>query len=882
MEYEEKEREETPNPWNSLSRREKDLLCSTKKLEESLAKINLRRKKKNKAEILHIHLPLNLQSKIENDDDEFNQNLIGYNKKRADRHAEKKKKIALQRKIKDKSKKDRKDQRRRTSTSAFHEPTMSDMDYWSKVAKGVARTENSKLNRKPNTYNIRAKMQRKERARKKEAARQFREAAQLKKQQKRAAKKNRQLARKLESAEIVTESHYIELSMYDGMKYILTDILKPFEGLGAGNLPVSLKVYTESFDTLITFFYQLYKSRDVGDYLAAVNQCFNALQISKSDVALIAVDIYNKCKSIVTEAKLADTFENAVTFVKLTLNSEVIANVWSLFLRAVSLQWFSKDLTSFVKQYVRTPKKQDILTVFSLCAESVSVLLRAADRFWMGDEITDILFSSDPVKELFNEWNTLKMYEFATYTSLPIEGYMCAREHSLRLEKLKKNIEIILQNLSSFDKRKKSLALVGQEAGIMLGELQMQRGRFKRPEPVGIVIHGVPGIGKSKILQEVAHLWSQVKGRVFEPNHMFSKPTSQEYYDGYTLQPIIHFSELGNLNKQQVVANGDTNLSELLSLVDTLPLALPMADVKLKGKVFASPELVLVDTNNPTLNIQHLMHAPGANYRRFVFIKVEVLPEFRLEGGQLDVAASLNATSDIMDRYEFTMYNYKLRGNTVDERHVIFKGRYFAWKDFLINDYFVARISKQTAINDRFADRSTVREEHHDEKRGAEQDNVHNAHLNACIVDDSKVDVVAESRVWNSVLSIPFAWRSWFEAPKAFTMWFFLYFMCKENYRLSAIWCVLGVAIGLYPYAASVLVIPLVVAAAYAYTTGSFMSRMLWWFVMSGAELRRKRTQAWNRFTYLLSGDYAQFRNSSPYIIGVSAVLLSFVAMIKW
>jgi hypothetical protein len=75
---------------------------------------------------------------------------------------------------------------------------------------------------------------------------------------------------------------------------------------------------------------------------------------------------------------------------------------------------------------------------------------------------------------------------------------------------------------------------------------------------------------------------------------------------------------------------GDSQLDEIISLVDSLTFYPDMAFGD-KGKVPAFPELVIGDTNNESLNAGILYYCPVAYRRRFIFIEVIVLPEYRKE-----------------------------------------------------------------------------------------------------------------------------------------------------------------------------------------------------------------------------------------------------------
>jgi len=158
-----------------------------------------------------------------------------------------------------------------------------------------------------------------------------------------------------------------------------------------------------------------------------------------------------------------------------------------------------------------------------------------------------------------------------------------------------------------------------------------------RKMPFGIVLWGASGQGKSTILPYIYQTYCQHADIDYDDSLVYTKCMESEYWDGYDplTQPIIRLPELGSLQSAIVKHSGDESLNCMLSVVDSAPYQLNMSKAEEKGTVYASPELVVADTNIPHLNAHLCVNNPEAVYRRFVYIHQRAKDQF-LTGGRID------------------------------------------------------------------------------------------------------------------------------------------------------------------------------------------------------------------------------------------------------
>nr|ASG92545.1 putative non-structural protein [Picornavirales Q_sR_OV_023] len=150
-----------------------------------------------------------------------------------------------------------------------------------------------------------------------------------------------------------------------------------------------------------------------------------------------------------------------------------------------------------------------------------------------------------------------------------------------------------------------------------------------RTQPVAMYLFGHPGVGKS-VITEV------IKARIFKKylsdkcnsyeTASFSRHASNEYWEGYSGQPIIILDDFGNVKDS--MQNPVAEYEELEYMVNTAPYPLNMAELKSKGVTNFTSEFIIASSNQKFPEIKHLVD-PGAVFRRFhVWADVTIDPAY--------------------------------------------------------------------------------------------------------------------------------------------------------------------------------------------------------------------------------------------------------------
>lgn len=523
------------------------------------------------------------------------------------------------------------------------------------------------------------------------------------------ARKERQKAAKAERIALLQVTRKIKTesgisSTEEELTKILTTIFLPF---------MEIKKISSVLGPFSAFVYQLYRARNSVDMGVAAFQYISAMGLDPiSQCKKMYDNFVMNCTifqtNIISES-WSENIYSAKSFLCQIVRSDFAMTIRNLVLGIVSLKWFSKDIALQVYAYLGNPPKMDMLSLFELLVEQMISLLKFGEMLVSGVSPSDILMASDPLSSYLKEVPSLLYYKDKLYTGLPVEGKMCLRSFILDSKKLLADGELILKRISPLKYgygEGTRLQLQLREAHFVASKLLKQE---MRPAPCGILLHGDPNIGKSRLLPFIADIYSNVKGRVFDDSHIFHRSITSQYWEGYDpdSHPIIHYSEIGNVSAKIAMSQGDPIVTELTSLIDSMPFPVDMAFDD-KGKVFACPELVMADTNSPDLNLEYIVKNPAAYKRRFLYIEPKVKGEFRIVGGcGMDKNKSLSSELPPMDRWLFNVSYYNVSG--IKQATVVSLMTGAEDDDIykfvrVMREYFTDFVSTQTKINELMKD----------------------------------------------------------------------------------------------------------------------------------------------------------------------------------
>jgi hypothetical protein len=269
--------------------------------------------------------------------------------------------------------------------------------------------------------------------------------------------------------------------------------------------------------------------------------------------------------------------------------------------------------------------------------KSLALIVRAAEDIAEGKEdLHDILFAKDRWVMATQMYATLNIQRTRLRVGVAKENDGLFDRHKW-VKDAKSLKEYLLGKLHRTSSAKTAYITIGlmlTNLDEWISDVDAASGANFRITPFGIVVVGSPGIGKSSLVEIWSQLWCEIRGIEYSPEMVYHRPQGTEFFDGLKSQPIGHWSEVGSESDAIAKRQCSDAASELTSVVDCLPMVANMADVNSKGKTYVSFEMVIVDTNNKTMNFDKNKVNPSAYLRRFLFVTPSVKPEFRKDVGQ--------------------------------------------------------------------------------------------------------------------------------------------------------------------------------------------------------------------------------------------------------
>lgn len=374
-----------------------------------------------------------------------------------------------------------------------------------------------------------------------------------------------------------------------------------------------------------------------------------------SALAAVVLRLITETPKVVSES-WSSTLEEAVSFAKKVHNTPFVMAVRDLFVSLASLKFFKKEVAINIYHYLGKPRESSLTELSFLAIESLARVLRVAELIYGGVPLSKALFSENPTELAKSTAKTLIAYQNNLYTGLPVEGKMCQREWLMAAKNVAPILDGLVKTMNPFKSGFREVQSLQLELNLAYSTIRNQVAGSSRIPPFCIVLHGNPGIGKSTIMNFLFRIHSDVKKRIFDESHVFHRIVSSDYWEGYDSfsHPYVHYSELGNKNAQLVRTQGDECISELTSVIDSLPMPLNMAFGD-KGKTFFLGEMIVIDTNNPDMNLNLLFSNPSAFRRRFIYVEPTVLPEFRKDGS-CGIDYEKSKDQRLIDKYTFRCY----------------------------------------------------------------------------------------------------------------------------------------------------------------------------------------------------------------------------------
>lgn len=165
---------------------------------------------------------------------------------------------------------------------------------------------------------------------------------------------------------------------------------------------------------------------------------------------------------------------------------------------------------------------------------------------------------------------------------------------------------------------------------VTLVETTVNPNNGPRVEPLGLLIAGPSGVGKSSITMPLLlSLLSEVVPKenfeAFEQNHndfIFFRANENEFFDGYKRNHLaVVYDDFGQLRDVPGATNPDA--FEIIRFINTSPYQLHYSSITEKSKNYAAPKIIMATTNRSALQFKSI-YSNAAVVRRFNVSVVQV------------------------------------------------------------------------------------------------------------------------------------------------------------------------------------------------------------------------------------------------------------------
>lgn len=258
----------------------------------------------------------------------------------------------------------------------------------------------------------------------------------------------------------------------------------------------------------------------------------------------------------------------------------------------------------------------------------------------------------DSFQDLYNLWTRGSfVFDLATYSLV----YSMWKNGNglLRSPLFRQDIGVIKSAMSNLEK--------------LLHEFRQRRivaGTMRNP-PVTILLYGGTGVGKSTCTMGLAasilnKIMPDVDVRKHWGNLVYARAAEQEYWDGYTCQPVCVFDDYS----QAVDTAAAPNLEhfEIIRAANAFPYPLHMADLSDKGATNFESKIIICSSNLAIPKSESLNY-PDALYRRFDLC-IEVSKNDKFVGKP-------NPSSFVDDFYKFQLYKINPQNRSMEHGPII-------------------------------------------------------------------------------------------------------------------------------------------------------------------------------------------------------------------
>jgi hypothetical protein len=269
--------------------------------------------------------------------------------------------------------------------------------------------------------------------------------------------------------------------------------------------------------------------------------------------------------------------------------------------------------------------------------------------------IKDLFFGPNEIKDAINEAELLLDEEY--YEGAPVNGLRSLLQVAESIQHCRTKLSELLVEQKIDSKRTQIIKKLVNKLAALEKSYLSRLANSRRVVPYSILTFGAPGQGKSYIHTHLFSIFARVLGYDhFHEGMVFKANVTDQFFDNYNplSQIFLKISELGFESAQILKTMGSFRFDTYLTISDAVPAFAAVADMHQKQKNAYMFKAIVMDSNSPTMGIEHYKNMPGAYYRRYDRVEVRIKEEYRLNG-----SFKLDTTKIDPDKLDMSIYEFK-------------------------------------------------------------------------------------------------------------------------------------------------------------------------------------------------------------------------------
>jgi len=325
------------------------------------------------------------------------------------------------------------------------------------------------------------------------------------------------------------------------------------------------------------------------------------------------------------------------------------------------------------------PSAKDYLSLVDAFGNLIVFMLKQGRQYMITGDLNCFFINGDTVNDWITKAKRIKSdFEFLSNPeaiNLDVYSY---------LKDLRQSIEdgiSIIKTCKSGSPEHKIVTTINIELTTLEKRfLCLNASLSMRKQPLGIVLYGAPGVGKSFITDRICKMYAEMFKLNPSPAYRFNHCSEDEYFTNF--KSFMHTIVLDDVAQHRParVQGVDPSVSTLIKIFNNQPFSPPQAALDDKGKTPMLCELGIVTTNVLDMNIPHYFSQVYAVMRRLpIHIEPIVKPQY-CTNGVLDTT-KIGSDEDLWD-FKIREPKYQPKQDT-DGSHVSMNSTYEYIKTFV-------------------------------------------------------------------------------------------------------------------------------------------------------------------------------------------------------